>query len=100
MGNTDPEKFMEWLEKINSYLPYFPPDESFHQHTKLDWDELVVDIPDFGKKLEWHVKMLVQGRRPEMFKSLQEAINYYKQLYTADKIREQFSERQAERGKA
>jgi hypothetical protein len=84
MGNSNPEEFGDRLIKLNRYLRYFPKKIDSNSKMLIEWpilpeDELV-DILDSAKKPEWHLTMLSQGRRPETFESVAEAIMYYKQL--------------------
>ena len=90
MGKMDPEKFAHRLEKINTFLPYFPVEDATaaapaNTNTVLPQDELV-DIMDYAKSIEWHITMLSQGKKPHTFADLREATVYYKQLYDAQKL--------------
>ena len=88
IGNMDPEMWAQRLEKINRYLQYFPVETVTADNPRnkpLAEDELV-DIMDNAKKVEWHAIMLQQGRKPHSFRTLNEAVAYYKRLYEADKF--------------
>ena len=88
IGDGDPQKFADQLEKINNYLKYFPVKDvhaAKKNNTPMEWDELV-DILDYAKKTEWHIIMLSQGRKPHSFNSLEQAVECYKQLFNADKL--------------
>ncbi|CAB9499949.1 unknown protein [Seminavis robusta] len=94
MGNMDPEKFADRLEKLNDYLKYFPIDKVEMEHPpnkKLDWDELV-DIMDYSTPRRWHPLMPSQGKQPHLFKSFNEAVTYYQRLYKADLLSRKLSE--------
>ena len=104
MGDMDPDKFAARLEKINSYLPFFPVEEPEYDEENggeqkeplgsnhpLPWDELV-DIMDYAKSIEWHILMLSQGKKPHTFSSLKEATTYYKQLYESSKLQQRWEE--------
>lgn len=84
--NMNPEKFAERLVKMNDYLAYFPVANINNPPTKLSWDELV-DIIDYAKPVEWHIEMLSQGKKPNEFGSLEDAVKYYKQQYNADQLK-------------
>ena len=90
MGETNPREFGNRLSKINRYLNYFPKKTNEESQliygTVLPEDELI-DILDSAKKPEWHLMMLSQGKSPESFETVQEALVYYEQLYTADCLR-------------
>jgi hypothetical protein len=91
MGNGNPRDFGNRLSKINRFINYFPKkldsDSRLIYWTVLPEDELV-DILDSAKKPDWHLMMLSQGKSPESFETVQEALVYYEQLYTADCLRE------------
>ena len=98
MGNMDPEKFFDRVEKINDDLPYFPTRDGRRRPHKLDIDELI-DIADSAKKMEWHLIMMSQGRRPDTFETLEEAKEYYKALYAADQLRQVTQKSEGNTGK-
>ena len=41
---------------------------------------------DNAKRFEWHLTMLAQGKDPESFDTLEDALQYYRQLYQADQM--------------
>lgn len=90
MGDSNPREFGNRLAKINRYLNYFPKKTDSTTNliypTELPEDELV-DILDSAKKPEWHLMMLSQGKSPESFESVAEALVYYEQLYLHDCLR-------------
>ena len=86
LGDADPEEWADRLLTINSYLPFFPHSDTGLMVESLPEDALI-DILDDAKKADWHYIMLSQGRRPELFSNVQEAVAYYNQLYTADRYR-------------
>ena len=92
MGDMNPEKFADRLKKLNKYLLYFPTKEG-QNSTQLAEDELI-DIMDNAKKFDWHIIMLSQGRRPDTFKTMEEAEACYKQLYQADQMRKTLTKAQ------
>ncbi|CAB9515692.1 hypothetical protein SEMRO_732_G194380.1 [Seminavis robusta] len=94
MGNMDPEKFADRLEKLNDYLKYFPIDKVEMEHPpnkKLDWDELV-DIMDYSTPRRWHPLMLSQGKQPHLFRSFSEAVTYYQRLYKSNQLSRKLAE--------
>jgi hypothetical protein len=86
MGDMNPDKFCDRLEKMNRMLPYFPlAHDDANDPEELDDDELC-DILDSAKKPEWHVTMMSQGMRPHSFESFEQAKTYYKQLWNAEQF--------------
>ena len=85
MGDMGPDYFYKSLKKINSYLPYFPYKDRMGPFKTLEEDNLI-DIIDQAKKDEWHITMLLQGKRPDDYLTVEEYMEYLKQLYAADKI--------------
>lgn len=98
MGDNDPEDFFDRLVELNDYIPYFPYREGGHAYTKLDDDELI-DIADRAKKLQWHMTMLSQGKRPSSFATLNDAREYYTQLYNADVMMKKMTKSEGSRDK-
>ena len=45
-----------------------------------------MDILDYAKKVEWHITVLSQGKRPHAFDSIAAAVECCKQLHDADKL--------------
>lgn len=83
MGEQNPEEFADRVDKMNRGFQYFPRADNMTEVSKLDVEE-IIDILDHSKKIEWHMTMLAQGKRPESFTTVEDAVDYYKQLYTAD----------------
>ena len=92
MGDMDPDKFSDRLIKLNRMLAFFPfmDDDLPIEREPLDDDELI-DIFDSSKKIEWHVTMMSQGKRPHTFLTMKDARAYFKQLYNADQYKLKFS---------
>ena len=83
--DRNPEVFFDRLKEMNRYLPYFPYRDDQNPPDTLPEDE-IMDILDRAKKIDWHVTMLSQGRRPESFDNAEGLVEYLKQLYAADKL--------------
>ena len=83
--DKNPEVFYDRLKELNRYLPYFPYRDGQAPPDTLPEDE-IMDILDRAKKIDWHVTMLSQGRRPESFEDAESLVEYLKQLYAADKL--------------
>jgi hypothetical protein len=83
IGNQNPKKFIERIKKINEYLPYFPYHNGGEPYAKMAEDELL-DILDSAKKIDWHLTMMSQGKRPDTFRDIGQAEEYYMQLHNAD----------------
>ena len=86
MGDMDPEDFLERLEEMNKFLCYFPVDKGNdrHKYAKPFKEEELLEIRNHAKKFEWHLTMLAQGKDPESFETVEEAMQYYRQLHQAD----------------
>ena len=84
MGSMDPEDFLERLNELNEYLGYFPVEGNRTKYAKpLKMDE-ILDILDGAKRFDWHLTLLAQGRDPESFDTVEDAMQCYRQLYQAD----------------
>ena len=86
MGDMDPEDFLERLEELNKFLCYFPVDkgDGRQKYAKPFKQDELLEILDHAKKFEWHLTMLAQGKDPESFETVEEAMQYYRQLHQAD----------------
>ena len=88
MGNQDPEKFADRLQKINNYIKWFPTKDALvgkqvHQPFPK---ETLLGILDMSKKREWNYIMMSQGKKPHSFEEVSQAVECYKQLYNADRL--------------
>lgn len=90
MGDSEPKKFLKRIVQMNEMFKYFPFRDGYNVPAPLAEDELL-DIADSSKKLEWHLTMLSQGKRPDTFETLLEAEEYYTQLYNADIMKRKFA---------
>ena len=90
MNDMMPKKFIDRVKRLNEALPYFPVADSLKPCQSLPEDE-VIDILDGAKKGEWHITMMSQGKRPDAFETIEEAQEYYTQLYCADKLMKKLS---------
>ena len=86
IGNQNPKNVIERVKNINEGLKYYPiPDNKYPP--KIMPEDDIIDCIDNAKKLEWHIIMMAQGRRPDSFETLAEAQEYYEQLYRADQMK-------------
>lgn len=86
MHGKEPAEFRQRLEEMNDGIVYYPvPDERIQDPwNKLDEEELI-DSMSHCKPIEWHLKLIEQGRSPDDFTSLDELEQCLTLFYTAEK---------------
>ena len=84
----NPEVFFDRLKELNEFLPYFPV--PFENGTivgpQVLPDDEIMDIVDAAKPEDWHITMLSQGKRPDLFDDPESLVDYLKQLWQAEKL--------------
>ena len=83
IGNQNPKNVIERVKWMNEAFQYFPTTEQFGPAREMPDDE-IIDCIDNAKKLDWHIIMMAQGKRPDSFEKLDDAQEYYEQLYRTD----------------
>ena len=94
MGDMLPKNFADRVKKMNDFLIYFPRKDPLVKPKLLDEEELV-DVISKAKKPSWLVTMMANGKRPDSFETLDEAVAYYTTLHQAEKLEEKLSNKTA-----
>ena len=89
LGDLKPDNFFKRVRKMNEYFKYFPVvGDDDAQPTELDEDEIICIVTGRNvKKPQWHIELMVQGKRPDDFATLDAVQECYNYMYRVEQIR-------------